>query len=86
MRPPHVDRDFIKSLTTGVVSKAQLSNFIREYAFVTQSLDDEEFYPLPGSVPPKPFEVSQFATEELAIIDTYKLEAGQMKDSKKEQY
>jgi hypothetical protein len=47
MKPPSVDEDFCKRLKHPAISSVRLKKFFSEYAFVTSSLDKEDFYTLP---------------------------------------
>jgi|ERR1700730_1837251 hypothetical protein len=80
--PPSSDGDFARKLLHPLISKSRLKKLFSEYQYVTDTLEDEDFYTLPASVRSASFSVAPFSTQELNSIKAYDNTA--MSDSKKD--
>jgi hypothetical protein len=80
--PPSSDEDFARKLLHPLISKSRLKKLFSEYQYVTDTLEDEDFYTLPASVRSASFSVAPFSTQELDTIKAYDNTA--MSDSKKD--
>jgi hypothetical protein len=84
MKPPcSSDDDFTRKLLHPPMSKSRLKTLFSEYQFVTDTLDDENFYTLPARVRSASYNMVPFSTDELAIIKAYDSHSDEMSDPKK---